>query len=365
MENDGRYLPVHINPEEDLAMLQYTGGTTGIPKGAMLTHHNIYANTVQCQTILSTIKDGEETMLAVLPFFHIFAMTAVMNIGLVKGMKLLIHPRFDLLTVLEDIKKKKPTIMVGVPTMLVAMINYPEVEKYDLKHIRLTVTGGAALPVPVKEAFEEMTGSPVIEGYGLTENSPVATLTPPFGENRPGSIGIPLPRVVLEITDLEDKDRVLPLGETGEICISGPQVMKGYWRPREGMENPVINGRLHTGDIGYIDKDGYVFIVDRLKDMIIAGGYNIYPRNLEDAALEHVSVKEAAVIGVMDDYKGQVPKMYIVLRAGERLTEEALRTHLEKKLAKIYMPEYIIFRDELPKTLIGKVDKKALKAEEA
>ncbi|MCD6035722.1 MAG: AMP-dependent synthetase [Rickettsiales bacterium] len=361
LANDGKYTPVHLDPLIDVALLQYSGGTTGTPKGAILTHYNLYANMTQCRAALYPIEDGKHTMLAVLPFFHVFAMTANMNIGLIKGMTLLLHPKFDVEAVLKDIAKKKPSIFAAVPTMLVAFNNHPDIAKYDLTSLALTVTGGAGLPPAVKAGFEALTKSPVVEGYGLTENSPVATLNPLFAENRAGSIGIPLPQVTVEISDLKDKEKMLPLGETGEVCISGPQVMAGYWNPKEGMDSPIIEGRLHTGDIGFIDKDGYVHIVDRLKDMIICGGFNIYPRNLEDAIMEHSAVKEAAVIGIADPYKGEIPKAFITCKTDMSISAEDLQKFLSGKLAKMYLPGQIEFRDELPKTMIGKVDRKALR----
>lgn len=363
LDNDGKYKPVPIDPEKDIAVIQYTGGTTGRAKGAMLSHYNLYANTLQASEMCSHFVPGEETILAVLPFFHIFALTAVLQIAIVKGAKVVIHPRFDIDTVIKDIRKKKITMLPAVPTMFVAINHYDGKEKRDLSSLKSGISGGAGLPVSVKEEFEKLSGAVIMEGYGLTESSPVASFTPPFGCNKDGSIGIPLPHTIMSIVDLEDKNTLMPIGEKGEVCIAGPQVMKGYWQGEDNtdMENPVTpQGRLHTGDIGYMDADGYFYIVDRLKEMIICGGVNIYPRNIETEILKHPYIKEAAVIGVDDEYKGQLVKLYVSFKEGESLTEEEVISFLKKKLSSIYLPSIIEFKDELPKTLIGKIDKKSL-----
>lgn len=350
-----------INPEEDVAVIQYTGGTTGTPKGAMLSHYNVYANAIQSALWFSDIEQGKEKMLAVLPFFHVFAMTAVMNFSIVTGAEIILHPRFEIETVLKDIARKKPTLLPGVPTMYTAINNHPDLSKYKLSSLKACISGGAPLPVEVKQKFEELTGCKMIEGYGLTESSPVACANPLEGKNKTGSVGLPLPKTIIEIEDMENRGRFLGAGEKGEICITGPQVMKGYWnRPEETAVSTDEEGRLRTGDIGYMDEDGYIFIVDRLKELIICGGFNVYPRHVEEAIYQHEAVLEAAVKGVPDEYRGQSVKAYVALKKGYELSEIRLIAFLGEHLGKHELPSHIEFRDSLPKTMIGKIDKKNL-----
>lgn len=360
---DSKFENQHIDSKKDIALLQYTGGTTGKSKGAMLTHANVYINAVQAAAMCTNMKEGEERVLAILPFFHIFAMTAVLNVGVIKASTLILHPRFDIRDTIKDIRKKKITILPAVPTMFVAINHYRGSEKRNLSSIKMGIAGGAGLPLVVKEEFEQLSGAEIYEGYGLTESSPVATLNPPFAKNKPGSIGIPLPHTTIEIADLENRDKLLQLGETGEICISGPQVMQGYWHAdeRDDIENPIHKGRLYTGDVGYIDEEGYIHIVDRIKDMIISGGMNIYPRNIEEKVIQHPAIQEVAVIAAHDDYKGQVVKACVTLKQGQTLKDSDLIAFLKPLLAKFELPKYIVYYDELPKTLIGKTDKKTLK----
>ncbi|MCH2037376.1 MAG: long-chain fatty acid--CoA ligase [Rickettsiales bacterium] len=365
MQNDGEFNPVSIEPDEDIALYQYTGGTTGIPKAAMLTHKNLYTNIYQCSVTFDVMKPGEESVMAILPFFHIFALTAIMGVGVSKGSKLILHPKFELDKLLKDIHKKSPTILAAVPAIYAAMVHSEDAKKYNLSSLKVCVSGGAALPVPIKEEFESFSGCHIYEGYGLTENSPVATLNPPFAENKAGSIGVPLPGVIIEICDPKDSTKVMPYGEIGEICIQGPQVMKGYYNPSEEVANPIQNGKLLTGDLGYLTEEGYVYIVDRIKELIICGGVNIYPRKIESEMIKHHYVNEVAVIGVDDDYKGQVVKIFIVVRPGESLSEEDIITYLDGKVAKYELPKYIEFMKELPKTMIGKIDKKVLVEQES
>ncbi|WP_041786853.1 long-chain-fatty-acid--CoA ligase [Rhodospirillum centenum] len=357
--NDGRFTPVAIDPVEDVAVLQYTGGTTGVPKGAMLTHANIYANTVQAALWFPEAVDGAERMLGVLPLFHVFAMTCVMNLTIYKGGEIVLLPRFDLDQVLETIDRKKPTLFPAVPTIYTAINNHKHREKYDLSSIKLCNSGGAPLPVEVKAKFEEIAGCKLVEGYGLSESSPVATINPPDA-SVPGSIGMPLPGTVIEIMSLEDRSRPVALGERGEVCIRGPQVMKGYWKRPDETANTIVDGRLHTGDVGYMDERGYTYIVDRIKDMILAGGYNVYPRNVEEAIYLHPAVHECIVLGVPDPYRGQTVKAYIRLGEGQQMTPEELKAFLKDKLSPIEMPKQVEFREELPKTMIGKLSRKAL-----
>ncbi|OWJ64044.1 long-chain-fatty-acid--CoA ligase [Inquilinus limosus] len=366
VRNDGRFAPVAIVPEDDLAVLQYTGGTTGTPKGAMLTHFNLYANAVQAGCWFEGMVPGQDRMLAVLPFFHVFAMTVAMNLAIWAGAEIIMLPRFELETVMKTIHDKKPTLFPAVPTIYTAIANFPERAKYDLSSLKRCISGGAPLPVEVKHAFEAATGCKLVEGYGLSESSPIATCNPLFGVNKTGSIGIPLPQTVIEIVSLEDRSTVVPTGERGEVCIRGPQVMKGYWNRPEDTAEVLRDGRLHTGDVGTMDEDGYTFIVDRIKDMILCSGFNVYPRNVEEAIYLHPAVEECIVAGLPDAYRGQTVKAYIKPRPGQSLTAEALVAFLKDKLSPIEMPKLVEFRDTpLPKTLIGKLSRKAVLEEEA
>lgn len=364
VENDGNYEPVDIRPEEDVAVLQYTGGTTGIPKGVMLTHANLYGNTVQTVMWFPGMVAGGEKMLAVLPFFHVFGMTVAMNASIYAGAEIIALPRFELRAVLRAIARKRPTLVAGVPTMYAAINAHKHLAKYDLSSVKFCISGGAPLPLTVKRTFEELTGCKLVEGYGLTEGSPVATCNPFFGLNKEGSIGLPLPGTAIAIAALDNPAKALPPGQKGEICVSGPQVMAGYWRHPEETAGTLVRSRLHTGDVGYMDEDGYTFLIDRIKDLIIVGGYNVYPRAVEEAMSMHPAVEEVAVCGVHDAYRGQIVKAFIKLREGDKLTRREILGFLKDKLARFEMPRRIEFRETLPKTLIGKVSKKELMAEE-
>ena len=364
LNNDGDYKQAEIDPERDIAVLQYTGGTTGTAKGAMLTHANLYANTVQAWLWFSSVEPGAERAMGVLPFFHVFAMTTVMNLSIAIGAEIIMHPRFELEAVLKDINAKKPTMMAGVPTMFAAIINHPKLGDFDLTSIKACISGGAPLPLEVKQRFEELSGCQLFEGYGLTECSPVACCNPMFGLNKKSSIGFPVPGTTVTISDKEDPHKILPQGEIGEICISGIQVMAGYWKQPEASEQAVVDGRLRTGDVGYMDEDGYTFIIDRMKDMILSSGFNVYPRNVEEAIYRHAAVAEVTVIGVPDPYRGESVKAFVKLKEGQRLTEHDLLAFLDDKLGRHELPKGIEFRDSLPKTMIGKLSKKELVAEE-
>ncbi|MFT7433828.1 MAG: long-chain acyl-CoA synthetase [Alphaproteobacteria bacterium] len=357
--------PVKIIPGTDIALLQYTGGTTGVPKGAILTHENVSSNATQVKMWLGDdINPEGETFLAVIPFFHVFAMTAVMNLGLITGSKIIMLPRFELEKVLKLIHKEKPTVFPGVPTIFNAINNYQNVYNYNLSSIKYCISGGATLPQPVKEAFVKLTDACLVEGYGLSECSPVAMCNPPHTGGKENSVGIPLPGTQVEIRDLEKNSRVAPLGERGEIFVKGPQVMKGYWNKDDATKTTLINGWLKTGDVGYMDKDGYVFLTDRLKEIIITSGYNVYPKIIEEAFYKHKDVEEVIVIGIHDDEKGEEPKAFVKLKAGAKVTEEELLTFAAKHLNPIEKPASVEIRDELPKTMIGKLSKKELVAEE-
>ena len=361
--NDGRPDEPRIDPLKDIAVLQYTGGTTGVPKGAMLSHANLYANAMQCDMWFPS--DGTpDRIIGVLPLFHVFAMTIVMNYGVYKGSAMILVPRFELEQLLATVQRTKPTVMPGVPTIFTAMNNFPELAKYDLSSLSYCMSGGAALPLEVKRNFEKQTGCTLVEGYGLSETAPVATANPFVGENKEGSIGLPVPGTSIDIVSIED-GKPMPQGERGEICIRGPQVMLGYWNNREATKEAMLGGHFHSGDIGTMDEQGYTFIVDRLKEMIIAGGYNIYPRNVEEAIYMHPAVAECAVVGIPDEYRGQSVKAYVVLGAGKSLSGEELKKFLGDKISKIEMPTEIDFRNDLPKSIIGKILKKVLLEEEA
>ena len=361
--NHGRPDEPRIDPLKDIAVLQYTGGTTGVPKGAMLSHANLYANAMQCDMWFPS--DGAPArILGVLPLFHVFAMTIVMTYSVYRGSAMILVPRFEIEQLLATIQRAQPTIMPGVPTIFTAINNYPDLDKFDLSSLAFCLSGGAALPLEVKKSFERLTGCTLVEGYGLSETSPVATANPFVGENKEGSIGLPLPGTSIDIVSIEDGKPVAQ-GERGEICIRGPQVMLGYWSNRAATKEAMAGGHFHSGDIGTMDKQGYTFIVDRLKEMIIAGGYNIYPRNVEEAIYMHPAVAECAVVGIPDEYRGQSVKAYVVVGAGKSLSGEELKKFLADKISKIEMPSEIEFRNELPKSIIGKILKKILLEEEA
>ena len=356
--------PPAIMPDNDVAVLQYTGGTTGVPKGAVLTHSNLYINTQQSSRWMVGLEPGRERMLAVLPFFHVFAMTVAMNLAIANGFAIIIHPRFELKRVLRDIQAKKITLMPGVSTLFAAISNHQKVSEYDLSSIKMCISGGGPLPLEVKARFEQLTGCVIAEGYGLTEASPVTCCTPLFGINKPGSIGLPLPGTVMEIIDKDDKTTPLPVGEVGEVTITGPQVMAGYLSKPAETEAVLRGGRLFTGDLGTMDADGYFTIVDRLKEMIIVGGYNVYPRNVEEVLYLHPEVAEAAVLGLDDKLRGQMIKAYVVRRPGSGLTAAALKEFMRERISAYAVPHAFEFRDTLPKSMIGKILKKELLAEE-
>jgi long-chain acyl-CoA synthetase len=309
------------------------------------------------------MRRGEERFLVVLPLFHVFALTAAMTLPVMIGAELVLLPRFQLKQVLQTIRRRRPTVVNGVPTIFNAINGAADPERVDLSAVRFCVSGGAPLPGEVRERFERLTGCPLLEGYGLTETSPVVCLNPPDAV-RQGSVGPPVPGTHVEIRDPADPHRLLGVDERGEVCVRGPQVMAGYWQRPDETAAVMIDGALRTGDIGYRDADGYIYLVDRIKDVILCGGYNVYPRVLEDALYEHPAVAEATVIGVPDAYRGQAPKAFVVLRAGATATPEELRTFLAAYVSKIEMPREIEIRTSLPKTMVGKLSKKELVAEE-
>ena len=355
--------PVPIDPHTDLAVLQYTGGTSGIPKGAMLTHANLYANAVQGVRWFLNPAPGQERVLAALPFFHVFAMTTVLLFAVRSAAEIIMLPRFEVAQAVAVIARLRPTFLSGVPTLFNAIAAFKG--EADLTSIRYCISGGAPLPPEVKARFEGRTGCVVVEGYGLTETSPCAACNPPGGLNKTGSIGVPMPQTEIELRDPMDPGTRVAHGQRGEICIRGPQVMPGYWhRPDETAQAFTPDGFFRTADIGTMDEQGYFYVVDRIKDLILAGGYNVYPRVVEDAIYQHPAVLEATVIGVPDEYRGETVKAFVVLRPGEALTAPALTAFLRDHISAIEMPKEIEFRASLPKTLIGKLSKKELVEEE-
>jgi long-chain acyl-CoA synthetase len=363
IDNNGKPDPVAIDPVNDVAVLQYTGGTTGIPKGAMLTHANLSINAQQAALWAPDLVQGGERVMGILPFFHVFAMTSVMNFAIAKAATMILVPRFALNEGLKLIRKVKPTVMPGVPTLYNALMNSPNLRPGDLASLKFCVSGGAPLPMEIKRGFEKISGCKLVEGYGLSETSPTATCNPISGASKEGSIGIPMPGTRLSMRSLEDPTLEVPLGESGEICIAGPQVMKGYWqRPKETADT-MVGEFLRTGDVGYMDAEGYTFIVDRIKDIIICSGFNVYPRAIEEAIYQFPGVEEVTVLGIPDNYRGEAPKAYVKLREGVSATKADILKFLEPKLSKIEMPADIEFRSELPKTMIGKLSKKELRAE--
>jgi len=354
---------------EDLAALQYTGGTTGSPKGAMLTHANFTA-AISIYNIWAegqdALREGEDKVVAVLPFFHIYALTAILIRHVALGNEILVRTRFDADTTLKDIAEKKATLMLGVPTMYIALLQHPEIGKRDLSSLRMVTCGGASLPIEVEQKFERITGYKVGGGWGMTETAPAGTNLPLKGDYKPGSIGMPLPGIVMQVVALDDPRRILGPNEKGEFRIKGPNIMAGYWKKPEETKAAFIDGFFLTGDIGYMDERGYFFLVDRKKDMILSGGFNVYPRIIEEAIYEHPSVEEVVVIGVPDAYRGQSAKAFIKPKAGATpLTIEELRQFLADKIGKHEMPTMLEIRDALPKTAVGKLSKKTLVDEEA
>jgi long-chain acyl-CoA synthetase len=360
LDNDGKIELPRIDPASTLAVLQYTGGTTGVPKGAALSHANITINARQIQLWFHALDNPETRIVGVLPLFHAFAMTCVMNLSLAFGACMLLEPRFEALKLLRLIAKKHPNAMAGVPTLYNALLNTPGAEKFDLSSLDICISGGAPLPLEVAKAFEAKTGAHLLEGYGLSETSPVVCINPPGRGSKPGSIGLPVPGTICEVVSLDDRTTLLKTGETGEICFRGPQVMMGYWKRPDATAEVIIDGRLHTGDVGHIDEEGYVFITDRLKEMINASGFKVYPRLVEEAIYQHPAVRECAVIGVPDAYRGQTVKAIVALKADQSLSADALAQFLQSRLSKIELPTQYEFRADLPKTAVGKIQKKIL-----
>lgn len=354
-----KFMCAEIDGEHDLALLQYTGGTTSTPKGVMLTHQNLVANTMQSASWFYKVRRGEEIFLGALPFFHVFGMTILMNLcTLCRGMNVLV-PKFEPSEMLRIIHKLRPTVFPGAPTMYISLINHPDTDRYDLSSIHTCISGAASLPLEVQEKFEAITGCVLIEGYGLTEASPITHANLLWGKRKNGSIGIPFPDTEAKIVDSYTGEE-LPQGEVGELVVRGPQVMKGYWNKPEETVTALRDGWLYTGDLGRQDEDGFFSIIDRKKDLIIAGGFNIYPREVEEVLYEHPCVKEAVVVGVPDSYRGETVKAYIVTRTGTHVTQEELNVWCRERMASFKVPRQYEFRSELPKTIAGKVLRRML-----
>jgi len=365
VQNNGHVHPIDIDLYDDAAVIQYTGGTTGVAKGAVLSHANLSANIEQINLWYPRDIDVIQTLLAAVPFFHVFSMTIVMNIAIRLGGKIvIIFPRFNVEESLRLIEKHKVTVFPGVPAIFTMINNFPDVQKYSLKSLKFCISGGAPLPLSVKHQFEAYAGCRLVEAYGLSETSPAVASNPILGVNKNGSIGIPLSCTIVKIMSMDDPEKEMPLGEKGEICIQGPQVMRGYWNRPTDTKKFLTNGLFHTGDIGYMDDEGYIFLVDRAKDLIICSGYKVYPRNVETAIYLHPSVDEVTVIGVPDEKRGETVKAFVKVKKNMQLTEDELKLFLEDKLSKIEQPKYIEFRDTLPHTLIGKLSKKELVMDE-
>jgi long-chain acyl-CoA synthetase len=358
---------VMINAVEDIAVLQYTGGTTGVPKGAMLTHANLYAAVLQCSLWGSYfVERGNERFLLVIPYFHVYGMVVGALFGVWSGAMQILIPKFDVNLLLDAIKRHQPTYFPGVPTLFISLLNHPEAENSRIDQVRRFNSGSAPLPVEVIEQFEQMSGAILYEGYGMTETAALATTTPTLARRKPGSIGLPVTGTECKIVDLETGERELPVGQEGELCLRGPQVMRGYWNNPEETREALRDGWLHTGDVARMDEDGYFYIVQRKKDMIIVSGFNVYPNEVEDVLYTHPSVKEVAVVGVTDNYRGETVKAFIVLKPDAQGSKEELIEHCKARLARYKVPSQIEFAQSLPKSAIGKVLRRELReAEEA
>lgn len=363
IDNQGDFTAPNIRPEKDIALLQYTGGTTGTPKGAMLSHQNLTANARQINSI-DPYMDEDDRLMGVLPFFHVFANSAVLNRTVQRGGEIIMLPRFDAKQTLKAITRNQITAMPGVPTMYQALLDHPDIDKTNFSSLKICVSGGAPLPQELKKKFEAKTGAKLVEGYGLTESSGVVSANPYAGLNKAGSIGQPVPGTLVKLVDKEDPRKTVPDGQPGELIFSGPQVMQGYWNRPDADDEVFIDGFLRTGDVAEIDDDGYIKIVDRLKDMIAVGGFKVFPSQIEEILYKHEAVKEALVIGVPDDYRGESPKAFVALEDGQDVSGEVLKDWLNPQVGKHERVEAVVVRDALPKTMIGKLDRKTLRSEE-
>jgi long-chain acyl-CoA synthetase len=354
--------PIDVQPS-DLAVLQYTGGTTGVPKGAMLSHRALVANLHQCQAWHAAVGAGDR-ILAIMPFFHVYGLTVVMNLAILRAMTMVLIPRPDLGHIFLAIEKHRPRFFPGAPRIYILLNESRDLAKHDLRSIEWFMSGSAPLPVEVLQRFEKLTGGKMLEGYGLTEAAPVTHSNPRGGVRKPGSVGIPMPDIDCKIVDLETGTREVGAGEVGELCLRGPNLMDGYWNRPEETAAVLRDGWLYTGDIVRMDEDGYFFVVDRKKEMIIVSGFKVYPREVDEVLYAHPAVLEAAAVGVPHPSKGEVVKAFVVLRPGATATAQDLIAHCRESLAPFKVPVEIVFRDELPKTIIGKVLRRQLVEED-
>lgn len=364
--SDGQGFEVYQLPEpatpDDLALLQYTGGTTGVAKGAMLSHRSLLANAAQCLAWNEQPPEKKHITLCVAPFFHVYGLTVAMNLTVLAASTMVLLPRFTVKDTLKAIEKYRPDLFPGVPTMYLALAREVEHKPRNLSSIEVCISGSAPLPAEVQRRFEAVSGAKLVEGYGLTEASPVTHCNPVFGERRIGTIGLPVSNTDAAIINAESWD-FLAQGQQGEIAVRGPQVMQGYWNRPDETDKVLRGGWLRTGDIGVMDADGYFTIVDRAKDIIIASGYNVYPREVEEALYAHPKVLEAAVVGMPDEYRGETVRAFIVTKPGEKLTSAELNEWCHERLAIYKVPKEYEFRESLPKTLVGKVLRRALREE--
>ncbi|HOB28188.1 MAG TPA: long-chain fatty acid--CoA ligase [Bacillota bacterium] len=357
-----------IDPQEDVAVFQYTGGTTGLPRACMLTHYNLVANVTQIKEWLKewvdkvfAEKGRQHFGIGILPLFHSYGMTCVMNTGLSLPSAQVLIPQFNADALLQAIVQYRPALFPAVPTIYIAVANHPQLADYQIHGIvEICNSGAAPMPVDVMARFERDTGSKMLEGYGLSEASPVTHCNPLFGVRKPGSVGLPYPDTDCKIVDLVDGVTEMPVGEEGELLIKGPQVMKGYWNRPEETAETLRDGWLYTGDIAKMDEEGYFYIVDRKKDLVITGGYNVYPREVDEVLFEHPKIAEAVTAGIPDDYYGEVLKAYVVLKEGEEATAEEIIEFCSQKLARYKLPRQVEFRSELPKSAIGKILRREL-----
>lgn len=364
LKKSGTFQPVTVNPKTDLALLQYTGGTTGVAKGVMLTHDNLTANVQQCQEVLQNIGQQQEVVLGLLPYFHVYGLTVCLNFPISLAATLAPYPQFLPLEVLKAIDKVRPTIFPSAPSVFKTLLQQKNIVKFDLTSINYCITGSAPMPMEISKSFKELTGAEIIEGFGLTEASPITHLNPLRGKKKMGSIGVPFPDTDACIVDMEVGSVPLPPGKIGEMIVRGPQVMQGYWNRPDETASTLRNGWLYTGDIAYMDEEGYFFIVDRKKDMIISGGYNIYPREIDEVLYEHPKVADAVCVGVPHKTRGEIVKAYIVPKPGVEIDKKEIVAFCRQKLANYKVPKQVEFREELPKTIIGKILRRTLQDEE-
>ncbi len=353
---------VEMTPTDE-AVLQYSGAIAEGTRAVILTHGNLVANTCQLISWAVRARKGKEVFLSVLPFFHVYGMAVAMNMPLSLAATIIILPRFEVRQALLAIRRYQPTFFPGVPPMFVALAQEKDAEKFNLSSLRVCYSGGAPLAIEVLEEFEKLTGARITEGYGLAEASPATHCNPIYGKRKLGSVGLPYPDTLAKIVDLETGERVLPPGEVGELCLKGPQVMKGYWQHPEETAKAIRDGWLYTGDIARMDEDGYFYILDLKKDMIIAGGFNIYPKDIDQVLLEHPKIAEAVAVGIPDRYRGQTVKAFVVLKPGQTASEEEILDFCRKNLAKYKVPTQVEFRTHLPKTPAGKILRRLLRQE--